>query len=323
MSPKQHGFSLIELLVVMAILGLLAALLLPGVQASREAARMTRCQNNLHQLGVAFHHFRADDDSRELRGLASKWINALLPYVEEVGEVLVCPTAKEVGGSEAVEGLYIAQVTGGVYFSPVSEMLSGGSVPDRQVRWNYAGKRFGGTPPNGWEFFEAQVGGPVGAGQLLVVIDDDAATLIELSGPVTVHGLMAHNRAGSSEHWVGKAPSDDAIGTNPNWMGEEVVIRLTGRSTPNDWIDPLSPVVVAGGRSSYGMNSKISKRSLAHQVLLVEYEKTQVNVDADFFDEYFAPRHKGVGNVLYMDGSVRSGLMTRLDPAVNPGLWWH
>jgi prepilin-type processing-associated H-X9-DG protein len=105
-------------------------------------------------------------------------------------------------------------------------------------------------------------------------------------------------------------------------MSEEVVIRLTGRTTPTDWIDPLSPVVVAGGRSSYGMNSKICRGSAAHQVLLVEYEKTMVNVEADFFDESFAPRHAGVANVLYVDGSVRSEVMTRVDPAINPRLWY-
>ncbi len=321
MTRKQRGFSLIELLVVIAIIGLLAALLLPGVQASREMARMARCQNNLHQLGIAFHHFRGDDDARDLRGLASGWISTLTPFVEGVNEVFVCPTAKE-AGSEGVEGLYIAQVTGGLYFSPVSSMIAGGTVPDRQVRWNYEGTRFGGTPPGGWEFFEQQAGGSVGPGELLVVIDDDAAVLIELAGSVTVTGLMAHNRAGSSEHWVGKAPSDDAIGTNPNWMDEEVVIRLTGSSTPTNWIDPLSPVVVSGGRSSYGMNGEISGHSKAHQVLLVEYGKTQVNVEADFFGEFFAARHAGAANVLYVDGSVRSELMTRLDPTIHPDLWW-
>jgi prepilin-type N-terminal cleavage/methylation domain-containing protein/prepilin-type processing-associated H-X9-DG protein len=56
-SGRNKGFTLVELLVVIAIIGTLVGLLLPAVQAARESARQSSCQNNLKQMGVATHNF--------------------------------------------------------------------------------------------------------------------------------------------------------------------------------------------------------------------------------------------------------------------------
>lgn len=81
------GFTLVELLVVITIIGILISLLLPAVQSAREAARRISCANNLKQVGLALHNYHSHYNCFPGLGtssLASFSVQAkLLPFVEQ------------------------------------------------------------------------------------------------------------------------------------------------------------------------------------------------------------------------------------------------
>ena len=86
---RRPAFTLVELLVVIAIIGVLVALLLPAVQAAREAARRSQCQNNMKQVGLAFHNFESTYNRLPLAYTNSSlpgrnnWAPFVLPYLEQ------------------------------------------------------------------------------------------------------------------------------------------------------------------------------------------------------------------------------------------------
>lgn len=84
---RRSGFTLVELLVVIAIIGVMVGLLLPAVQAAREAARRMTCQNHLKQIALSLHSYQSTH--QRLPGIGTTTATnysipyAVLPYIEQ------------------------------------------------------------------------------------------------------------------------------------------------------------------------------------------------------------------------------------------------
>ena len=299
-SSHPTGFTVVELLVSISIIGVLVALLVPAVQSAREAGRMVTCKNNLHQIGVAHEAFLAsgsDDSRKSPQGHKFDWGKhvQMLPYIDQgalFNQLDLSTQPSLVGGSQAPanppnQELMPTRIP--VYLCP-NESIS-------EARVNYRVSM--GTSPGRFYTSMATPGAgpdqpPGYAGFYVIGKESDRQQLVD----------GASNTAAFAEKLAG----DHAPTVRTAWRdGLEAFVPSGMLLFPNQFADLCSaPLPVNGANYSYGGNTWLISdewQTLYNHIL------TPNSHIPDCGDGGHGPKtarslHPGGVNVLFADGSV-------------------
>jgi prepilin-type N-terminal cleavage/methylation domain-containing protein/prepilin-type processing-associated H-X9-DG protein len=177
-SPIPRGFTLVELLAVIAIIGVLVALLLPAIGLAREAARNASCQNNLRQFGLSIQNHAQQNKEALCSGSFDwlrdgaisdhSWVGDAVKQAYAPGKML-CPS-NPAQGSEVIEDLLTLSTSSGMFTGAAGCVDVYGSpprkAPDGTLVWNAcryiadpaSGSGFGGgASPLRRDFVEKEV----------------------------------------------------------------------------------------------------------------------------------------------------------------------
>ena len=315
----RHGFTLVELLVVIAVISLLVTLLIPTFTNVLEYTRMAACKNNLREMATGIN------SAPGKRPYPPGWRRFLMD--RGIGGVLACPSDADADSAAEpkhfpdLEDIYLVQKQGNsVRFSNIKVILDTGSSPD-DTQIQRADSAHGITAEEGQKLIK--VGGECAMMRVTYgsVATFESMIISATHGCGSTHWLCIDD---GSPDWSARieeglkdaSPSEEAT---PAPDPSIFVMRLqSGPRYTKKWPD----YSVGFQRASYAMSDAVSNLApRSGQLMLVEYSKDVAKVDKEGFrtDEFgssnadekgfLRTRHFGQANFATTDGSVRS--MTR------------
>lgn len=303
--PGQEAFTLVELLVVIAIIGVMVGLLLPAVQAAREAARRMQCSNNLKQIGIGLHnhhdtHTNLPSNIRPsaLSTVRIRWATYLLPFIEQNALYDQIDQGRNWSDPVAAEPTRIA-----------NQALFSTRIPAYECPSAPNGSVIDGAPaPETWQ---------------PIVANGDYSGFYGVSPELHTLGLVDQASTGVSNGAISKTVklnfrdfSDGLSNTlHVTESGGRPHVYRRGRqvitATPNSdnrvngggWCRPASELNVLRGTSADGLSFPgPAAINVTNGEPLVTYPHPYYNVDGTSQVYAF---HPGGANALFGDGSVR------------------
>ena len=330
---NRTAFTLVELLVVITIIGILMSLLLPAVQQAREAARTAQCKNHLHQIGLAYHHYK-EQHGRGPKG--ASWTKAILERSDDEEAILMCPNddeEHEAGTGALSEWVYW------VNNRTFSEYDDGHGIPFEEGPrcrvadpGNTTGWSAGVGAPH-WEPGGAKANGQGWAREypdsFIYEFEDatdfdwsDCVCIIDPLPDGRIRGRFAAKHAGYSFQLL-RPPAR----VQPNGDPHPDDVEFSSFVPGCEWY-----MDGGYGNSSYAMNNRAQAFNRdGNKILLVEYFNSppiayvvsplvevegQQAADPIEWGEKHRARHMGLMNVLYVDGHVMAHPPSSIDPRV-------